>query len=32
MEALDLFRSVVGHEPQIEPLLARRGMVLMAPK
>ena len=25
-DALELFRSVVGHEPKIEPLLERRGL------
>ena len=27
-DALTLFRGVVGHEPQIQPLLERRGLVL----
>mgnify|MGYP000107715495 CR=1 FL=1 len=27
-DALQLFRSVTGHEPQIEPLLEKRGLVL----
>ncbi len=29
-DALELFRSVVGHEPQIEPLLERRGLKVKA--
>jgi len=28
VDAMDLFRNLVGHEPDIEPLLERRGMVL----
>ncbi|SEK87009.1 peptidyl-dipeptidase Dcp [Roseateles sp. YR242] len=31
-DALTLFRSVVGHEPEIEPLLQRRGLVIEKPK
>jgi peptidyl-dipeptidase Dcp len=27
-EAMTLFRNLVGHEPRIEPLLARRGLVV----
>ncbi|MBQ0929903.1 M3 family metallopeptidase [Ideonella sp. 4Y16] len=27
-DAMDLFRQLVGHEPHIEPLLERRGLVL----
>ena len=27
-DAITLFRSVVGHEPQIQPLLERRGLVV----
>ena len=29
-DALELFRGVVGHEPQIEPLLERRGLKVKA--
>lgn len=29
-DALQLFRDVVGHEPQIEPLLKRRGLAVAA--
>jgi peptidyl-dipeptidase Dcp len=31
-DAMALFRNVVGHEPRIEPLLERRGMVLTPTK
>jgi peptidyl-dipeptidase Dcp len=30
-DAMDLFRNLVGHEPRIEPLLERRGLVVQKP-
>ena len=31
-DAMDLFRNFTGHEPDIKPLLARRGLDQPAPK